>query len=82
MKKIRPIVHAISLALAAGAFAGPALAQTDNETLRRQIDSLQRQIDQLKSALEQQRGAAPAPSGAPAVRSPVKSNGYVELYGH
>ena len=82
MKKIRSrsIAHAVAMALAAGAFVGPAFAQTDNDALKRQIDSLQRQIDQLKSALEQQHAVAPA--GAPAVRSPVKSNGYVELYGH
>ena len=84
MKKIRfrPIAHAVVIALAAGAFVGTASAQTDNEALKRQIDSLQRQIDQLKSALEQQRAVAPVPAGPGAVRSPAKSNGYVELYGH
>jgi predicted porin len=80
------IAHAVAAALAAGAFAGAASAQTDPESLKRQIDSLQRQIDDLKRALERERAApAPMPStgpGAPAmVRSPP-SNGYVELYGH
>lgn len=74
------IAQAIAAALAAGTFVGTAAAQTDPESLKRQIDSLQRQIDQLKSALEREHAPAPAPAGA--VRSPVKSAGYVELYGH
>jgi predicted porin len=80
-------VHALAAALAAAGFAGGAAAQTDPESLKRQIDSLQRQIDELKSALERQQRAAPAPAPAApapagAVRSPEKSVGYVELYGH
>jgi len=79
----RTVAHAVAAALVAGAFAGTAAAQS-NEELKQQIDSLQRQIDQLKSALDHQQAApAPAaPAGTQAVRSPARSNGYVELYGH
>ena len=78
----RTIAHAVAAALAAGAFAGTAAAQS-NEELKQQIDSLQRQIDQLKHALENQQAApAAAAPGTQAVRSPARSNGFVELYGH
>jgi predicted porin len=82
------IAHAVAAALAAGVFAGAASAQTDPDSLKRQIDSLQRQIDDLKRALERERAApapapmpSPGPGAAATVRSPA-SNGYVELYGH
>ncbi len=80
MKKTnhRSTFQLAAAALATAAFAGSAAAQTDPESLKRQIDSLQQQIDQLKSALEHQRAAPTLPGG---VRAP-KSNGYVELYGH
>src|SRR5690348_15727647 len=77
----RTIAHAVAVALATGAFVGSAAAQSNDE-LKQQIDSLQRQIDQLKHALENQQMAPAAPAGTQAIRSPARSNGYVELYGH
>src|SRR6185312_71186 len=89
MKKMKPriIGHAVAMVLAAGAFVGTAAAQSDNETLKRQIDSLQRQIDQLKSALEHQQAPAPAPSAAPPMKPGNNltyqvGGGEVTLYGH
>lgn len=80
-------LRSLIVALAASTFAASAYAQTDNESLKRQIDSLQRQIDELKAAL--QRGAAqparpPAPQAAipSGTRVPVTANSYVQLYGH
>jgi predicted porin len=80
----RIITHAVAAALVAGTFAGSAAAQSYQD-LKQQIDSLQRQLDALQRqmAIEQERAQKKAPAAAPgAVRSPAKSNGYVELYGH
>jgi len=93
-KSSRAIAHAVAVVLAAGAFVGKAAAQTDPDSLKRQIDSLQRQIDDLKRALEQERAAPPAPAApAPApVSGPAMKpgdniifqvgGGEVQLYGH
>lgn len=80
----RTIARAVAATLAAGAFAGPAAAQSYQD-LKQQIDSLQRQLDALQRqmAIEQERAEKKAPAAAPgAIRSPAKSAGYVELYGH
>jgi predicted porin len=92
-KSSRTIAHVVAAALAAGAFVGEAAAQTDPESLKRQIDSLQRQIDDLKRALEHERTAPPAPAAAPAASAgPAMKpgddvtfqvgGGEIQLYGH
>ena len=65
----KPIARAVLLALGV-TVANAAAAQSDPESLKRQIDQLQRQIDELRSNLQQmqrqQAAPAPPPHMAPA----------------
>jgi len=59
-----PRMYALLLA-AVVTFSGAAYAQSDPESLKRQIDQLQRQIDELRATMEKMQ-AKPAPIAPPA----------------